>query len=313
MADTSDVQMAFVVDTDPAAALPVAVNPGNTQWKRINFVSHDFAPQSDSVRSRVLRPDAANQDVRRFSGGFAGTLSMELARDAELEDLLSYALRGAWVTNVLKAGVAKTEVAFEERVTEGGSAFYNRYRGGVLGGFALEVGTDGLADIRFPVTGRSIEDATAALANAAYTASGTAPVLAGVDFTGLTLGGFTNELDVASITIDATNNLRADRKLGSADPRAIPYGKRDINIDFSAFFRDNEALQKFKADPVSSCSFGFTAPGGTAGYTFDFDRTRITSYGKPIPGENQTIMVSMQMVATYDATNGTDFRITRTT
>lgn len=313
MADTSDVQMAYVVDTDPAAALPVAAAPGNTAWKRINFVSHDFVPQSDTVRSRVIRPDAANQEARRFSGGWAGTLSMELARDPELEDLMAYALRGVWATNVLKAGAAKTEVAFEERVVEGANPFYNRYRGGVLGGFALEVGTDGMADIRFPVSGRTIEDGTAALANSAYTAAGTAPVLAGVDFTALTLTGWTNPLDVASISIDLTNNIRTDRRLGSPDPRAVNWGKRDVTIELSAFFEDNEALQKFKADPTVAASFGFTAPGGTAGFDFQFDRARITAYGKPIPGENQTIMVSLSMVATYDATNLTDFRVTRRT
>lgn len=311
MADTSDAVMAFGVDTSPTAALPVAADPGNMSWKKMNFVSHDFTPQSDTVRSKVIRPDAANQDARRFAGGFAGTLAMELARDSELETLMAYALRGAWASNVLKAGVAKAELVFEERVTEAGAPFYNRYRGAVIGGFALEVGTDGLADVRFPVTGRSIDDGAAALANAVYADAGTAPVLAGVDFTGLTLGGFVTTLDVESISIDLTNNLRADRKLGSKDPRAVPYGKRDVTIDFSAYFVNNEALQKFKADAPSSAQFGFTAPGVTAGFVFNFDRTRIATYGKPVPGENQTLKVAMQMIATYDATNGTDFRITR--
>lgn len=311
MADTSDVQLAFVVDTNPAAALPVAAAPGNTAWKKMNFVSHDFVPQSDTVRSRVIRPDAANQEARRFAGGWAGTLSCELARDAELEDLMSYALRGTWATNVLKAGVAKSFVAFEEKVLEGATPYFQRYRGGVLGGFALEVGTDGMADIRFPVSGLTMEDAAAALANSAYTNAGTAPVLAGVDFIGLTVSGFTNQLDLSTISIDMTNNTRSDRKLGSKDPRAVNWGKRDVTIEMSAFFEDNEAFQDFKADAVTAISFGFTQAGGTAGFDFQFDRARITGYGKPIPGENQTIMVSMTAVATYDTTNATDFRITR--
>lgn len=306
MADTSDVQLAYAVDTNPEAALAGAI-----PWKVLNLVSHDFAPQSDSVQSKVIRPDAATQDARRFAGGFAGTLAMELARDAELEDLMAAALRGAWASDVLKAGVAKTQLVFEEKVMEGASPFYNRYRGARLGGFALEVNTDGIADVRFPVSGRKIDDAATAVATSTYTPAGTAPVLAGVDFTGLTLGGFTNQLDVESITIDMTNNLRSDRKLGSADPRAINYGKRNVTIEATLFFEDNEALQKFKADPVLAGSFGFIAPGGTSGFTFHFDRLRITSYSKPIPGENQTIMVTLGMMATYDATNGTDFRIVR--
>lgn len=306
MADTSDAVMAFAADPSPGAVLSGAI-----PWKKINFVSHDFVPQSDSVTSKVIRPDAAVQESRRFSGGFAGTLAMELARDTELEDLMAAALRGAWATNVLKAGVAKNQFVFEEQVFEGSTPFYNRYRGSVLGGFALEVGTDGMADIRFPVTGRAIDDATAAVATSTYAAAGTAPVLAGVDFTGLTLTGWTNQLDVESISIDLTNNLRADRRMGSPDPRAVNYGKRNVGIEMTCFFEDNEALQKFKANPTVAATFGFTAPGVTAGFDFTFDRLRINSYSKPIPGENATLMVTMGMTATYDQTNGTDFRITR--
>src|SRR4051812_4801418 len=159
MADTSDVQLAYAVDPTPDVALSGAI-----PWKVLNLVSHDFAPQSDSVVSKVIRPDAAVQDSRRFSGGFAGTLAMELARDPELEDLMAFALRGVWATNVLKAGVGKNVVVFEEKVLEGASPFYNRYRGGVVGGFALEAGTDGMVDIRFPISGRRVDDATTAVA-----------------------------------------------------------------------------------------------------------------------------------------------------
>lgn len=306
MADTSDVTLAFATDTNPSAVLAGAI-----PWKQVNFVSHDFTSQSDTVRSRAITPNAATRDARRFSGGFAGTLSMELARDPELEDLMASALRGAWASDVLKAGVARRSIVFEERVVEEAAPFYTRYRGGVLSGFALEVGTDGLVDIRFPVTGQRIEDDDAPVATATYAAAGAAPVLAGVDFTALTMTGWNDPLDVETITIDLTNNTRADRRLGSADPRSVNYGKREVGIDLSVYFTSNEAYQKFKADGLSAASFGFTVPGGTAGFDFSFDRVRVGSYGKPIPGENQTIMVSLGLIATYDATQGTDFRVTR--
>jgi hypothetical protein len=307
MADTSDAQIGFALDATPTAVL---VTPA---WQLINFVSHDFAPANDVVSSKVIRPDASNKDTRRIGGGFTGTLAMELARDTELETLMSYALRGAWVTNVLKAGVAKNSIAFEEKIFEGATPFYQRYRGTFLGGFALEVTTDGIADIRFPVQGRIMEDDTAIVVGATYPAAGTAPVLLGVEFTALTLSGWTGPMDVEQLSIDMTNNLRADRKLGSKDPRAIPYGKRMAIIDLTAYFRDNEAFQKFKADGTTAASFGFVQSGGTAGFTFQFDRARVTAYGKPVPGENQTIKVTLQLTATYDTTNSTDFRITRIT
>lgn len=305
MADTSDAIMSFAADATPGSALGAAI-----VWQKINFVSHDLAPQADTVRSKVLRPDASTQEARRISGGWSGTLAMELARDTELESLMAAALRGTWVTNVLKAGVAKNTYVFEEKVTEI-TDFYQRYRGGVIGGFALEVQPDGLCDIRFPVSGLTMEDAIVITTTATYTNAGTAPILAGVDFTSLTLSGFTTTLDVESISIDMTQNTRSDRRLGSKDPRGIPYGKREVSVTLMAYFKDNEAFQKFKADGTTAAAFGFTAPGGTAGFDFAFARARVTSYGKPIPGENNTIKVSLGLTATYDSTDLTDFKITR--
>lgn len=307
MSDTSDVTLAFAVDANPGAAIPAS-----TAWQLLNFVSEDFDPDVDTSMSKALRPDASNKEVRVTRIGASGTLAVELSRDAELDTLLAAALRGAWVSNVLKAGVLKTKLMFEEKVLEGALPFYNRFRGVVLGGFSLNAGTDGMVDITFPIQGMTIEDGTAITTTATYVQPGTTPVLAGVDFTGLADSGLTTQLDVASVSFDMTNNIRSDPKMGSKTPRDTPYGKRAITISASLYFASNEAFQKFKAEGTRAVAFGFLTPGATSGITFSWNRCRATNYGKPIPGENQTIMVAVEFVATYDPTTATDFFITRT-
>lgn len=307
MADTSDVTLAFAADPNPSAALG-----GGIVWQLLNFVSEDFDPEVGTTQSKVIRPDASLKEVRRISLASTGTLAMELSRDPEFDTLLAASLRGAWVSNTLKAGVLKQLFAFEEKVVEGASPFYSRYRGCLLNGFSLSAGTDGMVDVTFPVIGMGIDDATAITATATYTQPGTAPVLAGVDFTGLTDSGLTTQLDVASVSFDMTNNGRSDNKLGSQTPRSVSWGKRVTTIQASLFFASNEAFQRFKADPVRSVSFGFKDPGSAAAINFNWARCRATNYGKPIAGENQTIMVAAEFTATYDATAATDFSITRT-
>lgn len=305
--DTSEAQLSYVLDPTPNAAFAAAL-----AWQKLNFVSHDINPAAESTRSKVLRPDASTQDARRTSFSIGGTLAMELARDAELEALMAIALRGSWVTNVLKSGVAKSFVAFEDKMTtDAGAAAYTRHRGCLLNGFALEVSEDGMADIRFPVIGLDTETSAAITTTATYVNAGTAPVCAGVDFTGLTLGGWTNQMDLESISIDMTNNGRTDRKLGQQKPRGAAWGQREVNIEFTAWWRDNEAYDKFKADGVQTATFGFTPPGGTAGFDFLFGRTRLSSFGRAIPGANQTVQATVGLIATYDSTTGTDFQITR--
>jgi hypothetical protein len=307
MSDTSDVTLAFAVDANPNTALPASI-----AWQLLNFVSEDLDPDVDTSTSKALRPDASTKDVRVTRIGASGSLAVELSRDPELDTLLATALRGAWVSNVLKAGVLKTKLVVEEKVLEGTSPFYNRFRGCVLGGFSLNAGTDGMVDITFPIQGMTIEDAIVISTTATYVNAGTTPVLAGVDFTGLTDSGLTTQLDVASVSFDMTNNVRSDPKMGSKTPRDTPFGRRQTTISASLYFASNEALQKFKAEGVRSVSFGFLTPGATAGITFTWPRCRATNYGKPIPGENQTIMVAVEFIATYDGTAATDFSITRT-
>lgn len=307
MSDTSDVTLAFAVDTNPSAAIPAS-----TAWNLLNFVSEDFDPDVDTSMSKALRPDASNKEVRVTRIGASGTLAVELSRDPELDILLAAALRGAWVSNTLKAGILKTKLMFEEKVLEGALPFYNRFRGVVLGGFSLNAGTDGMVDLTFPIQGLTIEDGTAITTTATYVQPGTTPVLAGVDFTGLTDSGLTTQLDVASVSFDMTSNVRSDPKMGSKSPRDTPFGKRTITISASLYFANNEAFQKFKAEGTRSVSFGFSTPGVTSSIVFTWGRCRATNYGKPIPGENQTIMVAAEFTATYDPTSATDFYITRT-
>lgn len=307
MADTSDVTLAFATDATPGSALGSAI-----AWQLLNFVSEDFDPDTSTTQSKTIRPDASLKDVRVTQIASGGTLACELSRDPEFDTLLAAALRGAWVSNVLKAGVVKTKFAFEEKVLEGASPFYTRYRGITLGGFSLNATADGIVDVTFPAQGMTIEDAVTTTTGATYVQPGTTSVLAGVDFTGLTDSGLTTQLDVNTVSFDMTNNLRSDPKMGSKTPRDTPYGKRVTTIKANLYFASNEAFQKFKAEGVRAVSFGFVTPGATAGLTFSWPRCRATNYGKPIPGENQTIMVDVEFTATYDGTAATDFSITRT-
>lgn len=307
MADTSDVTLAFAVDNTPGAALGTGI-----AWKLLNFVSEDLDPDVGTVQSKMIRPDASLKEVRRNSLSSSGNVVTELTCDPEFQDLLAYAMRGAWTTNVLKAGVAKQLVVFEEKVMEGASPFYSRFRGCLLNGFSLSASADGMVDVTFPVIGMTIEDGTAITTTATYVQPGTKPVLAGVDFTGLTDSGLTTQLDVESLSFDMTNNARTDAKMGSAAPRSASWGQRVTTITATLYFASNEAFQKFKADGVRSVSFGFSTPGETSSITFSWARCRATNYGKPIPGANRTIKVEVEFTATYDSTDGTDFKITRT-
>lgn len=307
MADTSDVTLAFATDATPGSALGAAI-----AWQSLNFVSEDFDPDASTVQSKIIRPDAALKEVRRVSSASGGSLVTELSRDPEFDTLLGIALRGTWVSNTLKAGVAKTLLVFEEKVMEGASPFYSRYRGCMLNGFSLNATPDGMVDVTFPVMGQTIEDATAITTTATYVAAGTTSVLAGVDFIGWSDSGMTTQLDVNSVSFDMTNNGRTDSKLGSAAPRSVSWGKRVTTISASLFFASNEAFQRFKADPVRSVTFGFKDPDSTKAIQFTWARCRCTSYGKPIAGENQTIMVALEFTATYDATDLTDFKVVRT-
>lgn len=302
MADTSESTMAFIAEAT------YGVTPTTPAFKGLRFVSETLSQNVDTLVSNEVRADAMVADVRRSTVQVGGEIQFELESDTNFQDLMAAALRGTWTTNVVKGGVLKPSFTFERKVVGSALTTYMRFLGCRLETFSLNIAPDQLVTGSLGVVGASHATATAVIAGATYTAAGSNPVMAGADITAIALSGVAG-VDYMSATLNVTNNLRVQRKLGTTSARGVGYGRRQITGEINAYFEDVTAYNVFINDSTPSLSF--TVTNGANSYAVSLPKIRITSGEVPNDGNDNDFMVKLGYQAIYDSGITSDIQITR--
>ena len=107
MADTSDTLISVIPEVTPG------VTPATPAFKNIRVTSETLTPAFETLVSAEIRADATVSDVRRSGISVSGDIGFELHRDAQFDDLLAAAVRGAWATNVAKGGTTNLQAVYE--------------------------------------------------------------------------------------------------------------------------------------------------------------------------------------------------------
>ncbi len=302
MADTSDSSMAFIAEAT------YGVTPATPAFKGLRFLSETLSQSVDTLVSNEIRTDATVADVRRSTVQCSGEIQFELAAEPNFQDLMAAALRGAWTANVAKGGVLKPSYTFERKIIGAATTTYMRFLGCRVESLSLNIVPDQLVTGSLGVTGASHATATAVITGATYTAAGTQAVMAGADITAIALSGVAG-VDYMSATLNITNNLRVQRKLGTTSARGVGYGRRQITGEIQAYFEDVTAYNTFINDSVPSLTF--TVTNGGQNYQFNIPKIRITSGEVPNDGNDNDFMVKLGYQAIFDSGISSDIQITR--
>jgi hypothetical protein len=302
VADTSDGTMAFITEAT------YGVTPASPAFKGLRFTSETLSQNVDTLISNEIRPDATVADVRRSTVQTGGEIQFELASDTNFQDLMAAALRGTWTTNVLKGGVLKPSFTFERKITGAATTTYMRFLGSRIESFSLNVSPEQLVTGSMGIVGASHTTGTAILSGATYTGAGSNPVMAGADITAIALSGVAG-VDYLSATLNVTNNLRVQRKLGTTAARGVGYGRRQITGEIMAYFEDTAAYTTFLSDSVPSLTF--TVTNGANSYAVSMPKIRITSGEVPNDGNDNDFIVKLGYQAIFDSGISSDIQITR--
>lgn len=302
MADTSEGTMAFIAEAT------YGVTPATPVFKALRFTSETLSQNVDTLVSNEVRPDAMVADVRRSTVQVGGEIQFELAAEPNFQDLMAAALRSTWTTNVAKGGVLKPSFTFERKVVGSAATTYMRFLGCRVESLSLNITPEQIVTGSLGVTGASHATATTIVTGATYTAAGTQSVMAGADITAIALSGVAG-VDYMSATLNISNNLRVQRKLGTTAARGVGYGRRQITGEINAYFEDVTAYNVFMNDTVPSLTF--TVTNGTSNYQFNIPKIRITSGEVPNDGNDNDFMVKLGYQAIFDSGISSDIQITR--
>lgn len=302
MADSSENTLAMIAEVTPGTT------PATPAFNLLRITGETLTANYETLISNEIRPDATVSDIRRTGVSVAGDVNFELHSDPDFDVMLGAALRGAWATNTLKGGVLRPSYTFERKIVGSGGNAYMQFAGSRIGGMSLNLTPDEIITGSFRVMGTAHGADDAIITGATYAAAATNPVMAGIDVTSLVVSGITG-VDYQSMTLDIENNLRVQRKLGSASARGVGYGRRAITGSIVCYFEDLAAYEDFLANEAPSIVA--TVSDGTKSYTITLPKVRLLGGEVPTPGNDQDVMLTLNYQAMFDGTLNTDIQIVR--
>lgn len=223
------------------------------------------------------------------------------------EGPLSCTLTGA-ETTVLKRGILRPSWSAERKVTTSdGTDLYARYTGVRVGGMNSTFQTGQISGLVFNLMGRGEETATTPVAGASYVAPSTNDVQAAPDVAQVRIDGITEPRTYTQLTLQQTNNLRAQQGLGGLPLAGIGYGQCNITGQLVLF---KEGLSVYDLFPAGTRTALHWQTADSQGNVLSFNVPLKFNTGQaPIPGLNQDVFDTMGYTGLIDPVAGTDLVI----
>jgi len=216
----------------------------------------------------------------------------------------------AAMPTVLKNGSTPKSFTLERTLLDLTPNAYFRFKGMQANRFSLTCTTKEIVKGSFDFLGMSGEAAEEAVAGASYLSASTTEVMdAASDFAGFSVAGLSG-VHVSSLSLDATNNLRAPTAAGSVDALGIGAGRFELSGSIEAYFEDIELYEAFLDGDATALAFTL---GSTAGekYTFTMPNIKFETGTVQAQGNDSDIMASMTYRGLYDSVNGCTLMIER--
>lgn len=303
-------------DTDGSLLIAVEETTFNTtpanslNWKTIRAKGWSLKPNIATIESEELSSNIDVREVITATKSSQISINGEYAKDATFETLLEHFFRSAFATNVLKGGIVKKSLSFEEKVT-GTAAEYAVASGVRLDTFTMQGQVGQIIQTSFTGTGGAITfGATTAVGTGSIAAPGANRVLSLSDMTSFTITGDVTTLCVLDFQLSIANSTRLQHGAGSTGIQGIGYGTRRVTGSFTAYFETREQLTAFNNGTARDLNFVLT--DGTNSHTWRVPRAKVTNGEKALSGRSADVTQRFDFTATYDATAATSVMVTRT-
>lgn len=315
-ANASDTRLALV----PEAAW--GVTPATPAFTNIRFTSENLQPAKETVRSQEIRPDRNVTDEIMVGRSVSGNMDFELSYGT-FDDLLESLFHSQWggTDDAILINGANIGQAFTAERTiklNDGTSHYSRFTGLVVNSMSLSIASGALVTGSFDLMGKFGGVDTSAIAGATYADAPQSRVInAATHFAGLTMTGIAGGGGaplIQSIELNITNNLRAQRAVGSLDNVGMGAGQFEVTGTINAYFRPG-LLSAFLAHDDLGLEFTL---GTEAGSRYKFEIPTLVLTGSPggnAEGNDSHLMSSVQFTGVLDRSSGSPMggtiRITR--
>jgi hypothetical protein len=301
--------MAFAQGSRSSLSYIVEATFGTTpagNFTNLPFSTHSLNLTKDRVAGNDIQADRMPRVDRHGNRQVAGDIAVDL-RDADYDDFLESALLNTFSTNVLKVGVTPKFFSIEDYAADIDQA--RVFTGCSVSSMAISLAPNQMVTTTFSMVGKDMTISGTQKTQDA--ASGAAPFDA---YSGdIAIGNVASSSAVAIVTgLDFTlnNSFAPTFVIGDDSAPSLEYGRAEIEGTITAYFEDAALITRFLNETQSELEVSVNDPTGANAYTFLFPRIKINSADVGVDGPTSRI-ISMSFVALYDATEGTNLKITR--
>jgi len=301
--------MAFAQGSRSSLSYIVESTFGTTpagNFTNLPFSTHSLNLTKDRVAGNDIQADRMPRVDRHGNRQVAGDIAVDL-RDGDYDAFLESAMLNTWSTNVLKVGTTPKFFSVEDYAADIDQA--RVFTGLSVSTMGISLAPNQMVTTTFGMVGKDMT--IGAVEKTQDAASGAAPFDAySGDISIGNVGGAAPVAIVTSLDFTLTNSFAPTFVIGDASAPSLEYGRAEVEGTLTAYFEDATLINRFLNETETEIEVSVDDPTGANSYTFTFPRVKINSADVGVDGPTSR-MISLSFVALYDATEGTNLKITR--
>lgn len=300
-AQGSRSSLAYIAETS------FGTTPATPTFAYLPFNTHSIDLSKDRVEGNEIQSDRMTRVDRHGNKQAGGSVEVDL-RKGDFDEFIESAFFSSFSTDVVKVGTTPKYFTIEDAAED--ISQYRTFTGMAVSGMSVSIAPNQMVSTTFDMVGKD-------MAQSATTAStGGTPTAASANqpfdsYSGTISDGGSAVSIVTSIDFSIQNSLAPTFVVGSDAAQSLEYGRAVVEGTMTVYYEDATLINKFLNETESSIEVTVDDPTGANSYTFLFPRVKYN--GASVPVQNpQSRLITMPFVGLYDATEGTNLKLTRT-
>jgi len=288
----------------------LGTTPATPDLTEVRYTGEGINYNIETVQSKEIRSDRMIADLIQTQSDAAGNIDFELSAVA-FDDFMEAAMAKAWATDVLKNGTDLLSFTIQKHIQDATTPAFINFTGACIDTMGLNfavgsplTGSFGIKALAAAVTETQITGATL------FDAPTNDVLNAVSNVVEIKEDGVISTSKFKSITIDLSNNIRAQDAIGSLVHIGMVLGQVNITGNISIYFEDKAMLDRFINNTSFSISFKVQDTAGNT-YTFFIPSAKFQSGTVVSGGLDTDIMYDGTWTALYDSSEDTMMTITR--
>jgi len=283
--------------------------PSTPALIQLPYTTHSLNLTKERVTGNDIQPDRMPRTDRHGNRTAAGDITVDL-RKGDYDLFLESAFFNTFATNVLKVGTTPKFFSIEDAATD--ITQFRLFTGMSVSSLAVSIRPNQMVTGTFSMVGKNMSISGTSVDATKTASSGNAPfdAYSGALSIGDAGGTLTAAAIVTGIDFTINNALAPTFVVGSSTTPQLEYGMATIEGTITAYFEDAALINRFLNETETALQIAVDDPTGASDYTWLFPRVKIN--GADVPVDNPTSrIITMPFVALYDATEGTNLKLTR--